>query len=149
MPSLSGNWTEADGATIRVWIGLSDREVRRLRATGSPIPQPVEVLALLDTGAQVSCIDPDVLARVPLDFYGFTQVNMPAAGGLGYAVQYAASLTIPHPGGRAVDDFHETDLPLTEVPLGPFGCDVLIGRDVLALCVFRLDGPALAFTLDY
>ncbi|QDU23173.1 pepsin/retropepsin-like aspartic protease family protein [Urbifossiella limnaea] len=149
MPGVSGSWNEADGAALRVWIGLSAKEVRRLRAAGSPIPQPIDVLALVDTGAQVTCVDPDVLARLPLDHYGFTHINVPAAGGLGYAVQYAASLTIPHPSGRVADNFHKADLPLTEVPLGPFGCDILIGRDLLVLCAFRLDGPSLTFTLDY
>jgi hypothetical protein len=149
MPRLTGAWTETDGATIEVLVGLSGREIRLLRAAGSPVPQPVTLLALIDTGAQVSCVDPDAITRLPLAHYGFTQVNAPAVGGFGFAIQYAVSLTIPHPSGNAADNFHVTDLPLTEVPLGLFGCDVLLGRDVLARCVFRFDGPALAFILDY
>lgn len=97
----------------------------------------------------MSCIDPGPLARLGLPLRGFSPVNMPAAGVLGYAPEYAGGLTIPHPGGNSAHDFRVADLPLTEVPLGPLGCDVLLGRDVLVLCTLTLDGPGLIFTIDY
>lgn len=149
MPSLTGPWSEFDGALVAVRVGVSRQELLRLRSARQPIPQPADFTALIDTGAQVTCIDPAALRGLGLTLYGITPVNVPAVGGLSGAVQYAASLTLVHPSGNPTDDFVIPDLPLTEVNLGPLGYQLLIGRDVLVLCSFHLDGPGLTFTLDY
>jgi hypothetical protein len=149
MPSLTGTWTQPDGAILAVRIGITGPEQQLLRAANHPIPQPVETTALLDTGAEVTCVDPAVFARLSLPFLNVTPVNMRAGGGLFGSAQYAGSLVLPHPSGKRRDDFEVEYLSLTEVDLGVLGYDVLIGRDVLARCVFRFDGPGLAFTLDY
>lgn len=149
MPSLRGKWTGTDGAVLRVRIGLSGPDRKKLRAAGSPIPQPIDATALIDTGAEVTCADPAVLARVRLPFAGVAPVNMPAGGGLLGGTQFACSLVVPHPSGNPRDDFAVSYLAITELPIGALGYEMLIGRDVLARCVLRFDGPALAFTLDY
>jgi hypothetical protein len=41
------------------------------------------------------------------------------------------------------------DHPVLEQPLGQLGYQLLIGRDVLAACLFIHDGPASRFTLAY
>jgi hypothetical protein len=149
MPGLSGSWNRFDGAIVPVRVGISGPDKQTLRAANRPIPQPVETTALLDTGAEVTCVDPAVLARLPLPSVGFTPVNLPAAGGLTGGGRFAGSLVLPHPSGRRRDNFEVSYLSLTELLLGVLGYEVIIGRDVLALCVFRFDGPALTFTLDY
>lgn len=149
MPSLTGAWSEFDGATVAVRVGVSRQELVRLRTARRPIPHPADLTALIDTGAQMTCIDPAATRRLGLALYGVTPVNVPAAGGLTGAVQYAASLTVVHPSGNSADDFVVPDLPLTEVNLSVLGYDILIGRDVLVLCALHLDGPGLSFTLDY
>ena len=149
MPSLTGAWSEDDGATVAVRVGVSRQELFRLRAARQPIPQPADLIALIDTGAQVTCVDPAAVRGQGLTLYGVTPVNVPAAGGLTGAVQYAASLTVVHPSGNPTDDLVVPDLPLTEVPLGPLGYQLLIGRDVLVFCTLHFDGPGRSFTLDY
>ncbi len=149
MPSLRGKWTRTDGAVVRARIGVSGQDQKKLRAAGSPIPQPIEATALIDTGAEVTCADPAVLARIRLPFVGVTPMNMPAGGGFFGSSRFACSLVVPHPSGNPRDDFAVSYLSITELPIGALGYEILIGRDVLARCAFRLDGPGLAFTLDY
>ena len=149
MPSLTGVWTELDGALVAVRIGVSRQELLRLRASRHPIPQPVDLTALIDSGAQITCVDSAILPGLDLTLFGVTPVNVPSLGGLSAAVQYAASLIVIHPSGNAQDDFVISDLPIAEVNLGALGYQLLIGRDVLVACQFHLDGPKLTFTLDY
>lgn len=149
MPRLTGTWTLSDGAVVPVRIGIAAADVQALRAAGRPIPQPVETTALIDTGAEITCLDPSVLARLALPFIGITPVNMPAGGGLTGGARHAGSLVVPHPSGRPRDDFRVPTVTFTEIDLGALGYEMLIGRDLLVLCVFRLDGPNRTFTLDY
>ncbi len=149
MSSLIGSWSEFDGALVAVRIGVSQQELLQLRSARQAIPQPADLTALIDCGAQMSCVDSTALRGLRLTLYGVTPINVPALGGLSAAVQYAASLILVHPSGNSLDDFAIPDLPLTEVNIGAIGYQMILGRDVLTLCHFHLDGPGLTFSLDY
>jgi hypothetical protein len=149
VPRLTGAWTKADGAVLTVRIGVSRAERKRLRLANRPIPQPRSIPALIDTGAEVTCIDPSAVTGLGLALRNFTFANLPAGGGLTGAGEYGAAILIPHPSGDPRDDFIVTDHAVTELPIGALGYEMLIGRDLLVLCAFRLDGPGLTFTFDY
>ncbi len=149
MPSLIGSWSEFDGALVTVRIGVSRQELLRLRTARQAIPQPAEFMALIDCGAQMTCVDATALRGLGLTLYGVTPINVPALGGLSAAVQYAASFILVHPSGNPLDDLVIPDLPLTEIDIGAIGYQILLGRDVLTLCNFHLDGLGLTFSLDY
>lgn len=51
MPSLTGP-TTGDGAVIDILVGVNAPGLLALRQTGSPIPQPVPMRAVLDTGSK-------------------------------------------------------------------------------------------------
>ncbi|HYH68506.1 MAG TPA: hypothetical protein VD866_27690, partial [Urbifossiella sp.] len=105
MPQLTGGWTPQDGAVVSVLIGVGKGERTRLRKANSPIPQPKAIIALIDTGAEVSCIDPSVVPGLGLASKGFTLANLPAGGGLSATVEHSATVRIPHPSGDPRDDF--------------------------------------------
>ena len=149
MPQLSDTWDPADGAVVTLRVGVGASERRRLRQANRPIPQPGTISALIDTGAEVTCVDPAAVQTLGLASIGPTLANLPAGGGLVGARRYLAAIRLPHPSGDPKDDFVVTDHPLTELPIGALGFEMLIGRDLLALCVLRFDGPGRAFTLDY
>src|SRR5688572_2195607 len=86
-----------DGALVDVLIGFSQLEVRRLRLRGSPIPHPISVHALLDIGADSTCVDPQSLGNLTLPLQGISFANVPALGGLMPAIERDASLRIVHP----------------------------------------------------
>src|SRR5690349_16255464 len=100
MPILTGR-IEADGALVDILIGWSRPQVQRLRATGRPVPAPVPLRALLDSGAECTCVEPQAVAPLALPVKGISLANVPAATGLGPAAQHDASLTVLHPSGTA------------------------------------------------
>src|SRR5690349_12890861 len=90
----------ADGALVRVEVGVGRRRRRRLHAAHQPVPPPATLTALIDTGAEVTCIDPQAARPLQLPpARAFTPVNAPAAGGLSFPGSYEVWLTVLHPSG--------------------------------------------------
>lgn len=137
-----------DGPRVRVRIHLNPKDRRHRWRQRQVIPPPVEVWALLDTGAECTCVTPGVAARLSLPVARFRMANAPGLAGLTGALVRDASFTIVHPaGGR--HDLVLPELEVTELDLAALGYDALVGRDVLARCVLTYNGPAGSFTLGY
>jgi hypothetical protein len=140
------------GALVEVHFGLPAAKVNALRRAGRPIPPPVVAQALIDTGADVSCVDKGILA--PLIALGlkpnrFVFANLPAAGGTNLTGEYALGILVPHPSGRPKSALQLRSQPVVEQPLATLGYEALIGRDILARCMLIYDGPSGTFTLGY
>lgn len=149
MPILHGETDVQTGAVVRVRIGLSRDRVRGLRRSNTPVPNPIDLMALLDTGAECTCIDPSVLSRIALPRKSVGLTNVPGTGGLGFQHAYESQLTVLHPSGDARRDLVVDELSVTLLPLAFAGVDVVIGRDVLIHCVLSYDGTSNSFTLSY
>src|SRR5689334_21641991 len=94
----------------------------RQLAAHRPIPQPITVTALIDTGADVSCLDTPALARIALQRQrAFLRVNAPGAAAWLYQPAYFAGLTVLHPSGRASDNLLIPDILVVDVGLGLVG----------------------------
>ncbi len=148
MPVLNGT-IEPEGALVPIILGWGAAHVALLRAAAKAIPQPVSAGALLDSGAEVTSVDPSLVQALGLPLDSFSLTNLPAGGGLTVATQYFAALTIVHPSGNAALNLVLSDLLVVELPLGPLGYRALIGRDVLARCRFLYNGPRGRFRLAY
>ena len=148
MPDLPGALS-ADGALVDVRIGWSDPTARALRSALRPVPPPVDARALIDSGAESSCVDPALILALGLPVGGFALANVPAHGGLAFATQHDAALTILHPSGDARLNLALGNLLVVELAIGVLGYQALLGRDVLAGCRFLFDGPAGTFELSY
>ena len=140
---------ESEGALVDVLLGWSTHRARQLRAALKPVPPPVDARAILDTGAEITCVDPSLVQSLGLPFGGTTFVNLPAHGGMNVASLYDAGPAIVHPSGNARDNLNIRDLSVFEVSLAPLGYQVIVGRDVLAKCRFFYDGPGDEFELAY
>jgi hypothetical protein len=142
-----------DGALVNVMVGLSGPDVRTLRQAGKPIPGPIAARAILDTGANATCLDPGVLTSlvqaVGLKPVRFLLANVPALGGVGWSAEYALSLPVVHPSGQPRDNRTWQEHPVVEQPLAQLGYQVLLGRDLLDDCLFVYNGPDGSFTLAY
>src|SRR5436309_1642712 len=95
---------DPEGAQVDALVGPAATDVQTLRSLGRAIPPPVAVRALIDPGAEVSCVDSQVVP--PLLAVGvlptrYVFVNLPATGGLAPTPEYAVTLTIVHPSGNA------------------------------------------------
>lgn len=148
MPTL----TEAlapERPLVDVLVGPSASQVQKLRSALRPIPAPVGSRALLDTGAEITCIDTALIHHANLPIHGTTLANVPALGGMSVSLLYDASLTVVHPAGDPADNLIIRNLPVLDVALAALGYQVLIGRDVLAKCRFLYNGPKNRFRLSY
>jgi hypothetical protein len=114
-----------------------------------PVPPPVQVRAILDTGAEATCLDTAVVGALGLPFGGATLANVPAAGGMLARSQHDARVTILHPSGDPKLHFTVPSLLLIELHLRSLGFDALIGRDVLDGLAFLYHGPRGRFRLSY
>jgi hypothetical protein len=148
MPVIKGP-IQAEGALVDVELGWSASRVRQLRAALRPVPSPVRAKALLDTGAEMTCVDSPLIQMLGLPFGGTVTANVPAHGGVQFLAIHDASLIIFHPSGNPPDNLLVRDLSVLDLSLAALGYQVLIGRDVLAKCRFAYDGPKSRFRLAY
>lgn len=148
MPTIKGR-VRAEGGLVKVAIGWSRARAARLRLALRPVPSPIEVMALLDTGAEVSCLDSKLIEELELPFGGAVLANVPAFPDVTLGSVYNGSLTILHPSGRRKENLTIPNLSLLELPLGLLGYQAIIGRDVLARCLFQYNGVRHRFTLKY
>jgi hypothetical protein len=148
MPSLIGQ-VDADGAIVDMQFAWGAAGAMQLRSRLSPIPQPVAAKALIDTGAEMTCLDASLVRALRLPWRGPTPANIPALGGLTFQSQHDASLTVPHPSGNPSDALLVSDLVVLDVSLAALGYQALIGRDVVKRCRFFYDGPGDRFELSY
>jgi hypothetical protein len=104
---------------------------------------------LIDTGSDLSCVDPLAIRSLDLEQSGLLPTNSPGLLGLALSPQYSVSFTILDPTSPGPRNLHLADWIVTELDLSLLGHQALIGRDVLSRCLFTFDGPANTFTLTY
>lgn len=148
MPSLSDALI-AEGALVSILVGVSASTVQILRSALRPIPPPVVIRALLDTGAEMTGIDATLVQSLDPTSAGWQFANLPAHGGLLPVMLRDISLTILHPSGNPADNLVLRDWTVLELPLAPLHYEAVIGRDVLARCDFLFSGRSNSFQLTY
>jgi len=138
------------GSLLSALIGVSGARRGALTTAGQTIPNPVPIQALIDTGASATCMDLSVLQTLSLTPTGSAPINTPTTGGNPViADQYDVSLLVPPADTNQIPLFI-ANLPVicAELLLSQ-GFHALIGRDVLARCVFVYNGSIKLFTLAY
>ncbi len=139
-----------DGPLIQVEVGVSRQDVAWLHRRGRAVPAPRQVTALIDTGAECSCIDTKLVSTLGLIVaQATTTVNAPSLVGLAIQTSYLARLTVLHPSANPSEHFEIADLALVDLDLSGCNFDVLIGRDVLANFDLRYRGPVGQFSLSW
>jgi hypothetical protein len=127
-------------------VDVSLPRAEALRRMGMPVPSAVPVRGLIDTGASGTCVDPTCLATLGLSPTGQMPIHTPSTSGTPHLCDvYDVSLVLLHPnlqlGIRA--------LPVIASNLSVQGIQALVGRDVLARCLFVYDGVAGIFSLAF
>lgn len=122
------------GPVIDIMVGPSQARAHALSQAGQPVPVPVSVRALIDTGASCTCIDPAALSTLGLSPRGVTPVFTPSTGSIPHlANTYDVSIVIPC--GTMIP-LSLPNVPITESALSNQGIHALLGRDVLSRCIF-------------
>ena len=135
-----------DGPLVDLLVGVSRARADALTRQKLAIPTPVQIRAVIDTGASSSCVDAGILSSLHLTPTGSTPIHTPSTGGTPHtASQYDVSLTLLHP---KLNLTFQT-VPVVETHLSFQGVQALIGRDVLLNCLFLYDGQANHFSLAF
>lgn len=135
---------------MTAYVGVSHARAAALTTASLPLPTPVTIQALIDTGASGTCVDPSVLQTLGLTPSGSVTVNTPSTGNHPHtADQYDVSIFVP--GSLATQPpLIVPNLAVVCSELLPSqGFHALIGRDILSVCIFTYNGAAGLFTLAY
>jgi hypothetical protein len=73
---------QAEGALVKVQAGCSAGLARQLRQAQRPVPPALDAHALLDTGAEVTCLDTVLIQQLGLPLAQLALADVPALGGL-------------------------------------------------------------------
>ena len=131
-------------------VNVSQARAAALQRAKQAIPRPVQIVALVDTGASCTCVDPSVLTGLQLTATGPITMNTPSTGGIPHtAFQFDVSLIIPGglPGHPSLI-FPNIAVASAEL-VTQQGFHALIGRDVLGQCILAYNGSTRTFTLAY
>jgi len=129
------------GPVCRVRIGLSEPTTNLFRQQGKAIPAPVEITALIDTGASGTAVKPEVIQQLHLTPRDVTTICTPSSAAHPCNV-YDVSLVFANGVGLPV-------ITVIEVPLEGQVIQRLIGRDVLAHGILIYSGYTNTFSLSF
>ncbi len=123
---------------MRVWIGTPVEEA--LSKSGTSLPDPVPVKAMIDTGATGSVIQPEIAKKLGLQPVGVAKISTPSSENV-QCYQYAVRLIFPN---NVI-----VEAIVVEAPLKGQQIQCLVGRDVLAHGVLIYTGYINQFTLSF
>ncbi|HEX4146210.1 MAG TPA: hypothetical protein VHY91_22100 [Pirellulales bacterium] len=132
---------------VQVAIGVSMPRSNALVAAGRQPPNPQLCLALLDTGASGTCVDPSILTSLALTPTGSTNVVTPSSAVPHQCGMFDVSLII----FMNNQQLHLASLtiPVMGLPLVHQGFAAIIGRDVLAQGMLVYNGKQGQLTLSF
>jgi hypothetical protein len=148
LPFVTGQFSDTKPPSILLRVGVSPERRSALERVGFPVPEPVLVSALLDTGANLQAFDPDL----------FKQLDLTAISRERYFTSSTSS------GEPEESDTYEVFIQVIMGnhihDVGTFsafamsnwqdfeGYHSLVGRGFLANFLLVCDGPKSAFTLS-
>jgi hypothetical protein len=138
------------GAILNIVIGISEGRRKALESLNLNSPDPIQISAIIDTGASGTCIESSVLKKLHLTPTGSTQMSTPSTGGKTVDIDlYDVSIIIP-PGKDGDLPFSLGTLPVMCVADNSFpGYKALIGRDILRHCIFNYNGSINLYSLAF
>ena len=138
----------ADGPIVGGAVGVSLPRRKLLQDQGLAVPNLIVGNFLVDTGAAVTAVDPDLIAPLHLPLVGSIAVHTPSTGRESVFIdQYDASFVIPgnSPDGTLVVGA----IPIVAAHLRSQGIDGLLGRDILDRCLLIYNGATGVVTLAH
>lgn len=146
MPHLSLPFS-GGAPVIDLLVGVSHARAGALAAAGQPIPAPVQIRALVDTGASCTTVDGAILSSLGVPITGTVPCHTPSttSNQPHIANQFDISLVLIHP----LLTRTWPALPVIQSQLSHQGIQGLVGRDVLAFCLLTYDGQQQCFCLGF
>jgi len=122
--SFSPSVLQKDGPQIYIEVSAPSDEIRDGTAVGLEYPRPFGIRALIDTGASLTVVNPQVVTTCKLRHTGFATVASVAK--VGKYPQHAAWIRFP---GTKLAGLDGVAVVACEMIKQPYAC--LIGRDIL------------------
>jgi predicted aspartyl protease len=130
---------QATGPVVDVQLAVGSPLEAVLLEGGEPVPGPVRATAMIDTGATGTVIQEGIAAQLDLNPVGVAYINTPSSTNVACQTYH---LRLAFPNDVVVEGV------FIEAPLRGQHIQCLIGRDILAHCVFIYNGHANQFTLS-
>jgi predicted aspartyl protease len=128
------------GPVVQVTVTVEEHVAKSLLQQGKTIPTPISGLALIDSGASVTCIDQDAanILQIPvIDVVSVNSASHEATWQNVYPIQIEVTgVNIRLQAPRAIG-----------APLKCQGLLLLLGRDVLQFCTLFYNGTTGTFSL--
>lgn len=149
MPHLR-NKIGVNGPIVRAVFYVSTPRIDALRAAGQNAPRPFVGMALIDTGASHTCVDPVVTQELNLEVRGQDEVVTPSTGHETHrTAQFDIAVIIP-PRNPGDEPLIVPVLPVDHATLfARQGIHALIGRDILQNCTLSYYGRREFFRLQW
>ena len=122
--SFSPATLQKDGPQIYIEVSALSDEIRDGTAVGLEYPRPFGIHAVIDTGASLTVVNPQVVTTCKLRWTGFASVA--SVEKFGKYPQHAARIRFP---GTNLADLDGIPVVACEMIKQPYAC--LIGRDIL------------------
>ena len=137
-----------NGPIMDAFVAVSEARRNALTAAGQPVPNPMQIRALVDTGASGTCLDPSVPTALGLTPTGSASMVTPSTGAIPHiADQYDVAIIVPCATPPALV-FETVPVACVEL-LASQGFHALIGRDLLARCILHYNGTTRLFSIAY
>jgi hypothetical protein len=136
---------QKDGWVLPVVVGVKGRTTANLVAAGLAVPPPQSILALLDTGNDITGVDPGILSRLGL--VPIRQSTTQTLSGSLPVRLFEVSLIVSQPGVPKAPLLVLDQLIVMALPIPVSGADAVLGRDVADLLLLILDGPGKEMTV--
>ncbi len=133
-----------DGLLMPALVGPDTVAMQHLLAQGNPLPRPVQVRTLIDTGTVVTAVGPGILTTLDATPGGSSRTQ--TASGVAFVRFYRVSFTLFDPAGMT---FSRATWVVTDLPQDLPDVEVLFGMDLVGELVLNVDGPAGQFTLEF
>jgi len=114
-----------EGPHLAILISATRMELQEGRSIGLEFPE-LPVIALIDTGASLTIINPEIATTCKLKQTGHQTINA-VGGAAGEYPEYAAAISFPGSEIPSLDTTRVVACPIIRQPF--FSC--LIGRDIL------------------
>jgi hypothetical protein len=131
---------------VRLWVGPEN--AAKLAAAGPPVPRPISIPGLVDTGAQVTAIQRSLVDWMGVSVWSLMETRSSV---LRDEVRIAPVYRIQMTFGplEAPDPPKWRTIGAVGVSVVSPGASVLIGRDLLATCRFTYDGRKRRLMVSY
>jgi hypothetical protein len=148
MPYITARLTEF-GPVVNVLIGVTEPRRKLLEKHGMQVPTRVVAQALVDTGASISLVAPDVPQQLGLHPTGKTSLLTASTGHQPHHCdEYDVGVTLQHPdAGIELMFGYVAVAAIVFHPIEPYR--FIIGRNLLADCLLVYDGRGGTFSFAW